>query len=52
MFGALDNRIIYLERISFGPLILDENLKRGEWRYLTEEEIKELKEHKRKFSGA
>ena len=52
MFGALDNRIIYLERVSFGPLILDENLKRGEWRYLTEEEIKELKEHKRKFSGA
>ncbi len=52
MFGALDNKIIYLERIIFGPLTLDESLKRGEWRYLTEDEIKELKEHKRKFNGA
>ena len=52
MFGALDNKIIYLERITFGPLTLDGSLKRGEWRYLTEDEIKELKEHKRKFNGA
>ncbi len=39
MFGAAgDNRIIELERISFGPLILDTSLERGEWRYLREEE--------------
>ena len=43
MFGAVnDNRIIYLERISFGPLVLDMKLLRGEWRYLTEEEISSI----------
>lgn len=52
MLGALNNKIIYLERVSFGPLALDESLKRGDWRYLTDEEIKELKDHKRKISGA
>lgn len=46
MLEALDNKITYLERISFGPLMLDTGLKRGEWRYLTEEEIKELEAHK------
>ena len=46
MLEALDNKITYLERISFGPLMLDTELKRGEWRYLTEEEIKELEAHK------
>ena len=51
MLGALDNKIIYLERITFGPLTLDENLGRGEWRYLTEEEIEELKQHKKKSNG-
>ena len=50
MLGALNNKIIYLERITFGPLTLDENLKRGEWRYLTEEEITLLKEHKSKIA--
>ena len=49
MLGALDNRIIYLERISFGPLELDKSLARGEWRFLTENEIEELKQHKNKF---
>lgn len=42
MFGAISNKITYLERVSFGSLILDENLKRGEWRELTEEEINKL----------
>lgn len=51
MLGALNNRIIYLERITFGPLTLDENLERGEWRYLTEKEIEDLKQHKKKFGG-
>ena len=39
MLEALDNKITYLERITFGTLILDKELDRGEWRYLTEEEI-------------
>lgn len=51
MLGAINNKIIYLERITFGPLSLDGDLKRGEWRYLTEEEIIQLKEHKIKISG-
>lgn len=43
MFGAVgDNRIAFLERVSFGPLKLDPSLARGEWRYLTEDEAGEL----------
>ncbi|MCR5719237.1 MAG: rRNA pseudouridine synthase [Lachnospiraceae bacterium] len=33
-----------LKRVSFGPLILDDNLKPGEFRELTPEEIKSIKE--------
>ena len=51
MLGALNNKIIYLERITFGPLVLDENLARGEWRFLTETEIENLKQHKNKSTG-
>ena len=40
MLEAVDNKIIYLERISFGGILLDPHLKRGEWRYLTKEEEK------------
>ncbi len=39
LFGAVGNKITYLERISFGPLKLDVSLKRGEWRELTQNEI-------------
>ena len=46
MLESVNNKITYLERITFGPLVLDENLERGEWRFLTENEIKELEEHK------
>ncbi|MBR4034500.1 MAG: rRNA pseudouridine synthase [Clostridia bacterium] len=44
MFGTVGNKITYLERISFGPLTLDPTLDRGEWRYLTEDEIALLAE--------
>ena len=44
MLEAVSNKITYLERVSFGPLKLDECLARGEWRFLTEEEIAELRE--------
>lgn len=47
MFGAVDNKITYLERISFGPLSLDTSLKRGEYRFLDENEIAELQKHNR-----
>ena len=43
MLEAVSNKITYLERVSFGPLVLDESLARGEWRFLTEEEIAELR---------
>ncbi|MDE6531478.1 MAG: rRNA pseudouridine synthase [Lachnospiraceae bacterium] len=43
MFEALDNRVVYLKRISMKELVLDETLKPGEYRKLTEEEIKKLK---------
>ena len=45
MLEALDNKITYLERISFGPLTLDSLLERGEWRYLSEEEQSALEQH-------
>ncbi|MBQ7321026.1 MAG: rRNA pseudouridine synthase [Clostridia bacterium] len=38
MMESVHNQITALERITFGPLSLDESLARGEWRYLTEEE--------------
>ena len=46
MLEVLDNKITYLERISFGPLTLDTSLERGEWRYLTESEIAILENSK------
>ena len=42
MAEAVHNQITFLERVSFGPIRLDENLSRGEWRYLTDEEQKML----------
>jgi 16S rRNA pseudouridine516 synthase len=45
MMEAVHNQITYLERISFGPLTLDEGLARGEWRELSEKEIQALQEH-------
>ena len=47
MFVAVGNKITYLERISFGPLTLDPSLKRGEHRFLDENEIAELQKHNR-----
>ncbi len=44
MLAAVGSGIEYLERIKFGPLDLDESLSRGEWRRLTEEELKTLLE--------
>ena len=51
MLISLENKITYLERISFGPLELDTSLARGEWRYLSEEEIELLKQHKKNATG-
>lgn len=42
MFEAVGKKVIYLKRLSMGSLILDEGLQLGEYRPLTEEEIKSL----------
>ena len=39
MIASTSNRVTSLERISFGGIALDTSLSRGEWRYLTDEEI-------------
>lgn len=38
MMAAVGSGIEYLERVEFGPIKLDETLKRGDWRELTAEE--------------
>ncbi len=43
MFEAVNKSVIYLRRIKFGPLDLDENLQEGQYRELTDEEIEILK---------
>jgi 16S rRNA pseudouridine516 synthase len=45
MFQAVGKRVVYLKRITMGPLPLDETLELGEYRELTEEEVELLKEY-------
>lgn len=42
MFHAVGKEVIYLKRLSMGTLVLDESLKPGEYRKLTEEEVDAL----------
>lgn len=42
MFEVVGKKVIYLKRLSMGTLRLDENLKLGEYRMLTEEELEHL----------
>ena len=43
MFEACQNQVLYLKRISMGSLILDPELKKGEYRALSAEEVERLK---------
>lgn len=43
MFESISTRVVYLKRISMGPLKLDDKLEPGQFRELTEEEITLLK---------
>lgn len=43
MLKAVGNEVLYLKRLSMGGLVLDENLKKGEFRPLKEAEIEDLK---------
>ncbi|MCF0216808.1 MAG: rRNA pseudouridine synthase [Fibrobacteraceae bacterium] len=42
MFAAVGNHVETLERVSIGPVVLDNALGRGGWRFLTEDEVKFL----------
>jgi 16S rRNA pseudouridine516 synthase len=45
MFQAVGKKVVFLKRISMGPLRLDEQLKTGQFRELTPEELAELQRH-------
>lgn len=42
MVKACDKEVTYLKRLSMGPILLDEELGKGNWRRLTEEELAAL----------
>lgn len=42
MFASVGKEVVYLKRLWMGPLVLDRNLKPGEYRKLTKEEIDRL----------
>lgn len=42
MFHSIDNEVLELKRLKISNLTLDENLKSGEYRLLTSEELKLL----------
>ncbi|CEI74067.1 MULTISPECIES: pseudouridine synthase [Romboutsia] len=44
MFESVGKKVVYLKRLSMGKLELDKNLELGEYRELTEDEIKLLEE--------
>lgn len=44
MFTAVGKKVVYLKRISMGPLSLDPSLSKGEYRTLKKEEVKSLQE--------
>lgn len=43
MFHTAGSKVLYLKRLSMGSLILDEALKPGECRELTQKEVESLK---------
>jgi 16S rRNA pseudouridine516 synthase len=43
MLAACGNQVTYLKRIQIGILKLDENLALGDWRFLSEKEVEQLK---------
>ncbi|MCR8643910.1 rRNA pseudouridine synthase [Paenibacillus sp. N1-5-1-14] len=45
MFESVGKKVVYLKRISMGPLVIDPALPLGETRELTEQELAELKQH-------
>lgn len=48
MFEAIDREVIYLKRLTMGPLVLDETLELGEYRELNDSEMELLKPYMQK----
>lgn len=48
MFQAVGKEVVYLKRLRMGSIALDESLKPGEYRRLTEEEVERLCSQERK----
>ena len=46
MFESVGKQVVYLKRLSMGPLELDKKLELGEYRELTEQELTQLKQKK------
>lgn len=44
MFHKLGKEVIYLKRVEMAGICLEDSLKKGQWRMLTEKEMKRLKE--------
>lgn len=44
MLSAVDNKVLYLKRVAMGSLSLDKKLSLGEYRELTDEEVRSLKQ--------
>lgn len=44
MFESVNKKVVYLKRVSFGPIILDEKLAEGNYRELSENELGKLKQ--------
>lgn len=47
MFEAVGKKVVYLKRVSMGPLKLDESLPEGSYRELSDEEVELLRLHRR-----
>ncbi len=45
MFASRGHKVVELERVQMGSLVLDEELARGEYRELTEQELSLLQAH-------
>ena len=42
MFASTGNKVVELDRVSEGNIVLDKTLNRGEWRFLTDKEIENI----------
>jgi 16S rRNA pseudouridine516 synthase len=47
MFEAVGKKVLYLRRVSMGPLRLDKALAPGQWRELTEDEVDSLRNYRK-----